>query len=220
MLKQIQFFAVWVAAGAIAWMFGPLPGLSAWAYSLADVARMLPLYLWQGLLIGVVIGAGQALTIRMIGGKPLKWFSATVIGYALTFPVGLLIDTAIPWLSFRARGVDFLAPGSGWFFTPFPASLFLGGFVIGVAQWLALRPLLARRDWPTAALWVFGLWASHGLSFLLGRWFTTIHLGVGPDQPLELLGYRVLTGAAIGALTGLLTLILLQEKKSQHRTIR
>ena len=56
----------------------------------------------------------------LIGGKPLRWFAATVIGYALSFPVGLLLFTAIPWLSFRAQGADFLAPGAGWSFYPFP----------------------------------------------------------------------------------------------------
>ena len=81
-----------------------------------------------------------------------------------------------------------------------------------MAQWVVLRPLLARRDWRTAMLWVFGLWASHGLSFWLGHWFTTISLEVLPARTLELLGYRALTGAAIGVLTGILIFILLREK--------
>jgi hypothetical protein len=213
MPKHFQFLAIWVAVCAFGWLFGPLPGLAVLAYSLADVIRLLPIYFLQGLLIGVVVGAGQALVIRMVGGKPLRWFGATLIGYALTFPAGLLIDAAIPWRSCLAGNADLLASGSRWCFTPFPAALFLGLFVIGAAQWLALRPMLARQDRLTAALWVFGLWASHMLSFLLGHWFSTISLQVRPTEAFELIGYRVLTGAAIGALTGLLILILLSEKR-------
>ena len=42
MIQRYQFLVVWVAASAIAWLFGPLSGLAALAYSLADVARLLP----------------------------------------------------------------------------------------------------------------------------------------------------------------------------------
>ena len=212
MAKYQEFLAMWVIGNALGWLFGPLPGLAASAASLPDVGRLLPVYLGQGLLLGVVIGALQALAVRMVGGKALNWFAATIIGYALTFPTGLILFTAVPLISFRAQGANFLAPGAGWTFYPFPGALFLGGFVIGLVQWRVLRPLLARRDWQTAALWVFGMWASSGLSFLIGHWFSTVSLGLVPAQTLGLLGYRALTGAAMGVFSGALLLILINEK--------
>jgi hypothetical protein len=206
-----KFFALWVIANALGWLFGPIPGLATSAVTLQDVAGLLPAYLGQGLLLGVVIGALQALALRVVGGQALSWFAATVIGYALTFPIGLVLFTAIALLRFRDQS-NFLAPGAGWIFSPFPAALFLGGFVIAVAQWLVLRPLLARRDRQTLALWVFGLWASSGLSFAFGHWFSTISLGVLPTQTMGLLGYRALTGVVMGVFSGVLLMILMSEK--------
>src|SRR5258706_15223555 len=98
MIKYQKFLVMWVSANALGWLFGPIPVLSALAYSLQDVARLLPLYLWQGSLLGVVIGALQSLAIRMVGGKALRWFAATVVGYSLTFPTGLVLFTAIALL--------------------------------------------------------------------------------------------------------------------------
>ncbi len=212
MIRYQKFFAIWVSGNALGWLFGPIAGLAALAYSLEDVARLLPVYLLQGLLLGVVIGALQALAVRVVGGKALRWFVATIIGYALTFPTGLVLFSAIALLGFRAHGANFMAAGAGWIFNPFPGALFLGCFVIGVVQWLVLRPLLARRDWQTAALWVFGLWASCGLSFMIGQWFNTISLGMVPAWTVGLLGYRALTGAAIGLFSGALLWILMSEK--------
>jgi hypothetical protein len=209
--QQFKFLALWIAVNPFGWLFGPLPSLAVWTYSLQEVARLLPVYVWQGLLLGLVIGAGQALVIQMVGGKAVSWFTATVIGYTLTFPAGLLLSVIIPWVTFRTRGIDFLAPGSGWSLSPFPGAIFFADFVIGAVQWVVLRPLLVRQDWQTVALWVFGIWASVGLSFWIGHWFTTIALQVAPAQALEFISYRLLTGAAIGIFSGALLLILIRE---------
>ena len=132
----------------------------------------LPGYGLLGVLVGAIAGLGQTLAWRLPGQRGWRWLWANMAGYGLAFPGGALICLLTASNAWGLRTGTFLfiplaEPGS-IIYLVFPGSLVYGGFLAGLCQWLALRPLLARATHAMHAPWVLGVWFGVGLGLFLG----------------------------------------------------
>ena len=142
-LNLMAIYLLWVIATAIAWLVGIFDLTNASAHSYVEIARLLPVYLLNGLLIGVVAGIGQALILRRFMQQASHWFWATTLGYTLAFPVSLILTVLIPAIAFPLHGEKFLPiSGPSTMTIYLMDSLFWGAFIIGVAQWQVLKQIV------------------------------------------------------------------------------
>jgi hypothetical protein len=209
---------LWIIATAAGWIFGVIDLAGAQARTYMEILRMIPYYASQGLLIGLGTGLGQSLVLQPRLRRSSEWFQATFVGYGLAFPIGLLIATLIPSVAFPLRGSNFLplSVPSTIFFTPYPAAVIFGGFVVGIAQWTVLRRILPKKNLRIGLLWMLGVWLGVGLGMFVGQWVYTVsnsaHLSGLFQTGLE----QMAIGAITGIITGLILLTLLGKSGVQQ----
>jgi hypothetical protein len=182
--------------------------LTSDARTYLEVARLIPVYLLDGVLIGFVTGIGQALILQRFMPKPSRWFWRTFLGYMLALPAGLLIEVLIPSLTFPLQGMDFLplsVPSTMTIYL-YPQSLFLGAFIVGLAQWPVLKQFVPDPNAKKRMLWVLATWLGPGLG-IFARWFFFDILFTDIE--------RLSMGAALGIVTGLTFLILTSQGQSE-----
>jgi hypothetical protein len=146
-----------------------------------------------------------------------KWFFMTLAGYTLALPIGLAISTLIPAIASPLQGDSFLPfrEPSTIFYFPYPGDIVFGGWVVGLAQWIALRKILPYRNFRLAALWILGVWLSIGLgiiAMLIGR-SAPININSGMLFDTTLAMERVKIGATSGLITGLLLLFVIDQAR-------
>ena len=167
------FYLLWIIVTTIAWGAGVLD-LNADAKTYMDIIRLLPIYLADGLLIGLVLGIGQALVLRRLTNLSGRWIWVTLLGYGLTFLTGLIVTVLIPFIIIRLRyGIYFLPlrePSSFSIFLNMD-DLFWGGLLIGVIQWPVLKSIIPNPSREKALLWVLANWFVFGSSLFV-RAFT------------------------------------------------
>ncbi len=204
-LKRPFALVLWVLVTALGWYAGVLP-VEPGARTYMEIARLLPVYLVEGLLIGTVTGLGQALLLRAMLPRPSNWFWMAAAGYGLAFPAGVVVAVLIPSIAFPLQGLNFLPLSRPSTITIFlyPASLFWGGFVLGILQWQALKRALPDPNHKKALLWVLTCWLGFGLGILATGWAWT---------PQEAGVNRAFMGAVVGLCTGLALLILTRKPK-------
>jgi len=208
---RLVFFLLWVSVNALAWMAG-IVDLTSDAQTYLEVARLVPLYLLDGILIGFVAGIGQALILLRFMPKPSRWFWSTLLGYALAFPTGLLIEVLIPSITFPLQGMDFLplsGPSTMTIYL-YPQSLFWGAFFIGLAQWPVLKRIIPDLNVKKRVLWVLATWLGPALGIFARSLFFSI-----PFVAVE----RLSMGAAMGIVTGLVFLILTSQVQSESSLV-
>jgi hypothetical protein len=202
----MAIYLLWVIATAIAWLAGIFDLTNTSAHSYLEIARLIPVYLLDGLLIGSVAGIGQALILRRFMPKISRWFWATTLGYTLAFPVSLILTILIPAIAFPLQGEKFLPfAGPSTMTIYLMDSLFWGAFIIGVAQWQVLKQIVQKPNEKKAALWIFSSWLGCGLGIFVRGWLWNAHLA-GLD--------RAAIGIVMGMITGLALLILLKQSDS------
>ena len=204
---QISMYFLWILATSVGWFSGIFDLTDSIARTYLEIVRLIPLYLAEGLLIGMVIGIGQMLILRRIMPKASPWFWATLLGYALAFPTGLLVTVLIPSIAFPLQGMHFLplAGPSTMTIYLFPDSLFWGGFMVGILQWQVLKQIVPNPNLKKAALWIFASWLGFGLGILARGWVWDFHL---PELEMGIMGLL------IGLVTGLALLILIGKPES------
>ena len=211
LLDRLVFFILWVIVSALGWLVEVLD-LTSDARTCLEVARLVPVYLLDGLLVGLVTGIGQALILRKFMPKPSRWFLSTLLGYTLAFPAGLLIEVLIPSITFPLQGADFLplsGPSTMTIYL-YPQSLFWGAFIVGLAQWPALKRFIPDPNAKKQTLWVFATWFGFGLSiFARGLFFGH------PFAAVE----RLSMGVSIGVITGLAFLILANQVEHESSLV-
>ena len=196
------FYLLWIIVTTIAWWAGVLD-LNADAKTYMDIIRLLPIYLADGLLIGLVLGIGQALVLRRLTNLSGRWVWVTLLGYGLTFLTGLIVTVLIPFIIIRLRyGIYFLPlrePSSFSIFLNMD-DLFWGGFLIGVIQWPVLKSIIPNPSREKALLWVLANWFVFGSSLFV-RAFT---------HGTTLASFQMaLMGIVMGVVTGGILLIFL-----------
>jgi hypothetical protein len=196
-VKPSPFFTylLWALATTIGWWAGVLD-LDFDAKTYLEIVRLLPIYLADGLLIGLVLGIGQALVLRRLTNFNWQWVWVTFIGYGLAFMTGLLVTTLIPSIIIRLRyGIFFLPlvePSTVSIFLNMD-DLFWGGFLIGIFQWPILKNIIPNPGWNKAVLWVLANWFVLGASIFV-RAFTHETLLANFQMPVM--------GVVMGLLTG------------------
>jgi hypothetical protein len=170
--NQFAIFLLWILATAIGWSAGVFD-LNSTAETYTDVARLLLIYLGDGLLIGFVLGIGQALVLKRFTRLNWEWAKETVLGYGLAFLMGLVVSISIPSIIWELRGehlFPFAQPStvSIWFNMD---DLFWGGFLIGPIQWQVLKTIIPNPSREKALLWMLANWFVFGSSLFV-RAFT------------------------------------------------
>lgn len=209
---KLTFLFLWVGVSVLGWFLVPINTLYPNLKTYFEVANRGLAYAVCGLMIGLVLGVGQVLVLKQKLYPSKKWFVMTLAGYTLAWPIGLAISTLLPAIAFALQGSSFLPlrqPAEISFF-PFPIDIILGSWVVGMAQWIALRQLLPYRNSRLAALWILGVCLSMGLGIfvaLIGR-TAPININSGILFDLILAIERVKIGVISGIVTGFLLLLI------------
>lgn len=219
---KVTFLLLWIGVSALGWFLVPINTLSPNLRTYWEVANRALAYAACGLIIGLVIGIGQFLVLKQKSVASKKWFFLTLAGYTLALPLGLAISTLIPAISFTLQGSGFLPlrEPSTIFFFPFPTDIFMGGWVVGIAQWIVLRQILPYRNSRLAPLWILGVWLSIGLGIfaMLIRRSAPINVNSGMLFDMTLAIERVYIGVVSGLVTGLLLLFVIHQAGQVENT--
>lgn len=205
-IERLVFFLFWVIVSALGWLAGILD-LTSNARTYLEVAQLIPAYLLDGLLVGLVTGIGQALILRKVMPRTSRWFWNTLLGYTLAFPAGLLVEVLIPSIAFPLQGAEFLPlsrPSTMTIYL-YPQSLFWGAFIVGLAQWPVLRHFIPDPNAKKRALWVLVTWVGPGLG-IFARWFFFGILFTDIE--------KLSMGVATGVITGLAFLIMTNQAEN------
>ena len=219
---KVTFLLIWIGISILGWFLAPLNTLSPLLRTYLDVANRTLAYTAYGLIIGLIIGTGQSLLLKQELSSSKKWFTLTLAGYTLALPIGLAISTLIPAITFPLHGLSFLPlkePSTISYF-PFPTDIFFGGWIVGLAQWSALRQIFPYRNSRLAALWILGVWLGIGLgifAMLIGR-TAPINLNSGMLFDTTLAVERIKIGAASGMVSGLLLLFVIHQAQQIEKS--
>ena len=201
-LNVLVAYFFWIIGTMIGWSAGIL-NLESNAETYMDIIFLLPVYFANGLMIGLLVGAGQALVLRKFTDSISPWIWSTILGYGLAFPVGLIISVLIPSIVWILQG-EYLLP----FVEPSTAAIFLnmddlfwGGFLIGFIQWRALKKIIPNPNRNKGILWVLATWFVFGMSIFIraltyGNFLDKFQMGI--------------MGIVMGITTGLVLFVLLQ----------
>jgi hypothetical protein len=199
--NQFAIYLLWILATTIGWSAGVFD-LDFTAKTYIDVLHLLPIYLVDGLLIGFVLGIGQALVLKRIAPLNWSWVRVTVLGYGLAFFTGLIVSICIPSILWGLQGeslLPFAQPStvSVWFNMD---DLFWGGFLIGPTQWRVWKKIIPDPKHKKAILWMLVNWFVLGVSMFI-RAFT--HETLLANFPMPMMGM------VMGAVTGVVLLTFL-----------
>ena len=204
-LNPFVVYLFWILATMVGWLAGVF-NLGATAKTYLDIVRLLPIYLVDGLLIGLVVGLGQALVLRRFTDLASKWVLATTIGYVLTFGMGLIVSVLIPSIVWMLKGeslLPFTKPSTTDIWITIH-DLFWGGMLIGAIQWPVLKKIIPNSSHSKGILWVLVTWFVFGTSifvgaFTHGSFLATFQMGI--------------LGSVMGLSTGLILLAFLSNSK-------
>jgi hypothetical protein len=165
--RRLAAALAWLAGSALGWALLVSALWQQPLYTYRDLILALPVWLVFGALAGAATGLGQALAGRLLGQPARPWLWASITGYGLALPAGLLAG-ALLLLLFGSRSglvLPWSQPGS-LSYSPFPANPIYAGFVVGLCQWPVLR---LRRPTPAMRLlWICGVWLGIGLGLFAG----------------------------------------------------
>lgn len=208
LVNFLVLYILWIVATALGWWAGIIDLTASNARTYLEVARLIPVYLLNGIFIGMVTGVGQMLILRKTIPKPSRWFWVTLLGYTLAFPAGVLILVLIPSIAFPLQGMDFLplTEPSTMTFYMYPQSLFWGIFIVGLVQWPVLKCCISNPSAKKRVLWVLATWLGSGMGIFTRRLFADIPIANAEQLAI---------GISIGVVTGLVLMILISQIQSE-----
>src|ERR1035437_10947639 len=101
---KVTLLLLWMGISALGWFLAPINTLQPLGTYL-DVANRALAYAACGLIIGLVMGFGQFLVLKQKLVSSKKWFFVTLAGCTFALPLGLVISTLIPAISFFLHGM-------------------------------------------------------------------------------------------------------------------
>jgi hypothetical protein len=186
---------MWLLVSAAGWAVVPIVLLGAGGRTYREVLAALPVYLLLGLFVGAATGLGQALGWGLLGPAARRWVWASVAGYGLALPGGLVVGML---LLLHNWNFPWDVPGS-LSYQPYPSSFPSAGFLAGLCQLAALRVALDRPTLAMRALWVFGAWLGIGLGLFAGGMAASLLVGTNGLADNFVAGlYQVVWGAGLG----------------------
>jgi hypothetical protein len=201
--NPFAFYLLWIVTTTIGWSAGILE-LGSDAKTYMGVVRLVPIYLADGLLIGFLVGIGQALVLRRF--THVNWAWATTLGYGLAFLTGLIVSVSLPSIFTLLRGaypskLPFREPSTVSIFINID-DLFWGGFLIASIQRPILKKLIPNPNRSKVILWILASWFALGMSFFI-RAFT---------YETFLANFQMgIMGMVMGVVTGLILLTFLSD---------
>lgn len=207
---QTSLFVLWVLVNIVGWSASHtilrLPHLQ----TAREILPLIMAFVLDGMLVGVIIGAGQWLILKQTFPQLSGWIQVTALTYAIGLTVSLPAEILWLYRMGTSMGLPMLAEDATTTMVPSPPLMLVAtGAIVGVAQWRKLRSHLA----PTlrsAALWVMGTMAGLGVGwFVVGNGFEIIGALQGVSNVLS----GVIMGLVNGSITGGVLLILLNETK-------
>lgn len=200
--NRLTIYLLWILATTIGWSAGVFH-LDFEAKTYLEVLRLLPTYLIDGLLIGLIMGIGQELVLRRIAHLNWEWVRVTVLGYGLAFLMGGTVSVLIPsivWLSHGEYLLPFMNASTVSIWLNID-DLFWGGILIGALQWPVLKKIIPNPNSKKGLLWVLVTWFVFGASvyvriFTHGNFLGEFQMGM--------------MGMFIGIVTGVILLAIWQ----------
>ncbi len=206
---------LWILVTIVAWTLCPINPFS-YVRTYAEIPPLLLMYGISGALLGFLIGVGQYWILHVQGIRAQNWIAITTASYGIGFLVGLSVNLLIPVLVWRWHGESLLplTQPSNITVTPYMSSIVLGGGVVGIIQWFAVRRILPLYDMKMAALWILGAWLGIGFGVMVGPLPALIILpakmtGYPPSAILSTL-VRSGTGLVSGTITALILFTLIR----------
>ena len=94
-VRRVSIAVIWLLGSALGWAVVPHFLFDQTLRTYREVAAVLPEYLLLGLFVGAATGIGQGLAWRLQGRPAWRWVWASMAGYGLALPGGLIIGTLI-----------------------------------------------------------------------------------------------------------------------------
>jgi len=203
-VSQLSLFIKWLAVTTIGWTISPLAIGGVNVHSLPELNALIASYFFNGALIGVIVGLGQAFILKSRQVPWLKWTLVTFNAYAVGLPVSVWLASSFALWDWPAD-LPKLTGNPGIFMNISLSQAALGGLLLGVSQWLILREhivLVTRRG---ALLWILGNLSGLGLGGFLATILDSLILMGYFSAPIG----HVVTRASVGAVLGLVTGVIL-----------
>jgi hypothetical protein len=193
--RRFDWANVWLLVSVAGWAVVPIVLVDTGGRTYREVLATLPVYLLLGLFVGAATGLGQALAWRLPGPAARRWLWASVAGYGLAFPGGLIIGILLLLPNWN---LPWDVPGS-LIYRPFPSSFPSAGFLAGLCQMTALRSVFERPRLAMRALWLLGASLGIGLGLFAGGIAAIVLVGTyGLGDSFIASLYHVVWGAAWG----------------------
>lgn len=223
-LAAMRFW--WVLANVVAWGTSHKLLLTESWQSTRELIPATIVVVLNGLLTGVILGAGEWMALRQITDKAEGWFHATAWPQAIGIAVGwtLAIAYAMRWpIQVEGAGTS-VAPSHS-------LVLSITGATVGISQWLVLRHLVPKH-FKYGMLWVLGTIAGLTVGLFVGSMagvfasFSLVLRLMGQNPLAHLSVYsdiiNVVGGSVMGLFSGSLTssILLLLIQRSEETNLR
>ncbi len=199
-----QWIALWALGNILALpLFGaiaiglvstfPVGGVGLSAVPAFTLAGMI-----GGAITGSLVGMGQRLLLRPWVSWAERWIPATLVGWVLGGAIWATLEWLLNDIQIQVLGQDTNIRSL--------VSATLGGFGIGLGQWLVLR---ARAR--LSSLWVIITTIGWAIGWILAELFESLILTMGGQEAINSLlvailfisGILILAGGSAGIITGI-----------------
>jgi hypothetical protein len=205
--SQLSLFIKWLLVTTLGWMLNLLVVGGVNVHSQPELQALIASYFFNGVLIGLIVGLGQALILKSQQIPWLKWTFVTVIAYAIGLPASVWLASSFALWNWPA-GLPRLTGNPSIFMIVDLHQAALGGVLLGVGQWLILRKHIVLATRRGALLWILGNLCGLGLGgFLATILDSLISLGYF-SVPMGHIVARASVGAILGLVTGIILIIL------------
>jgi len=203
-VNQLLLFSKWLAVTTLGWALSLLAVGGVNIHSQPELQTLIASYFFNGALIGLIVGVGQAFILKSQQVPWLKWTLVTLIAYAIGLPVSIWLASSFALWNWPA-GLPKLTENPGIFMSISLSQAALGGVILGVGQWLILRKHIVLATRRGALLWILGNVCGLGVGGFLATildsliWLEYFSAPVG----------HILARASVGVVLGLMTGIIL-----------
>jgi hypothetical protein len=228
-LEAMRFW--WILANVVAWTANHKIMMGNGMQSTRDLLPMTIVVILDGLLTGIILGAGEWMALRQITDKADGWFHVTAWPQAFAVAVGWFLNIVLAYQVGARTGLPLLVEGSSTSVSPSGILIAtMVGLATGISQWFVLRRFIAKRL-KYEALWILGTVASLGVGAVIGSMvgalasFSFVVKLTGQDPLAHLSVYlditNILGSAVMGLISGGMTssILLLLFQHSEREPI-
>jgi hypothetical protein len=217
----------WVLANVVAWTANHKIMMGNGLQSTRDLLPMTIVIVLDGLLTGLILGAGEWIALRQITDKADSWFLATALPQVFAVAVGWFLNIVLAYQVGARTGLPILVEGSSTSVAPSSILILtIVGLTTGISQWFILRRFISSRL-KYEALWILGTTAGLGVGAVIGPMLGVLAsfsfvIGLTGQDPLahlsvymdisNILGSAVM-GLISGGITSSILLLLIQRSE-------